>query len=188
MRRIVLATGVSLGPHSRTCLGCTLFARLCHQHALVRWIRRRKRHVFASGPAIQIGDQTAFAFYLDHGDGERGVGFGTTAGTQVAFFDQSNSGPYPVSTFPPGSCPYVTATSTVAAGPEPATWAMTLVDRAFEGGVARYRRRCRLHPTGLSGFRSRRRICRRHFRSRANHYQTFTLQAPGTHAYRAPAR
>lgn len=85
-----------------------------------------------NGSAIVAPAAASYGNYFTTGptflDGS-GVRFNTAAGTNVAFFNQSNNGLYRVNTISPGSSSYVTATSTrlAAAVPEPSTWAMLLL-------------------------------------------------------------
>jgi len=117
-----------------------------------------------SGPALSIGGQTAFAVtgitgtldgsailpaigtigaYYTTGpyflDGS-GINISNAAGLTVNFFNQSNNGLYRVNVMNQLIDGYVTATSSVAAVPEPSTWAMMIL--GFMGvGFLTYRRK-----------------------------------------------
>jgi PEP-CTERM motif len=120
-----------------------------------------------SGPALEIGGQTAFAitgitgtvngstinpaagtigdyyttgpFFLDGS----GVNFATASGLTGNIFLQSNNDLYRVNTLGPFASGYVSASSApVAAVPEPSTWAMMIL--GFVGiGFMAYRRKSR---------------------------------------------
>lgn len=69
-----------------------------------------------------------------------GLRFFTAAGNDIRFFYQDTVSQYRVNTFSPGSSSYVTAKSSIAAVPEPATWGMMLIGFGGLGAVMRRRR------------------------------------------------
>lgn len=118
-----------------------------------------------SGPALSIGGQTAFAVtgitgtlngsailpavgtigdYYTTGpyflDGS-GINISNAAGLNVNFFDQSNNGLYRVNVMNQLITGYVTATSSVAAVPEPSTWAMLILGFVGVGFMAYQRKK-----------------------------------------------
>lgn len=69
-----------------------------------------------------------------------GVNFATAAGTNVAFFNQSNNGLYRINTTNPFTSSYLNVTSSaVAAVPEAATWGMMILGFGLMGGALRQR-------------------------------------------------
>lgn len=102
-----------------------------------------------NGSAIVAPTAASYGNYFTTGpsflDGS-GVRFNTAAGTNVAFFNQSNNGRYRVNTISPGGSSFVTATSAAVAAPvpEPATWLLMFL--GFGGiGLALRRRSQAVH-------------------------------------------
>ena len=81
---------------------------------------------FTTGPSFLDGSGTSFT---------------VAGGGRVDFFNQSSNGIYRVNTFSPGSSNFVTATSlSIAAVPEPGTWALMLLGFGGIGFAMRHRR------------------------------------------------
>ena len=97
---------------------------------------------FVNGSAI-VAPTGSYGNYFTTGstflDGT-GLRFFTAAGNDIRFFYQDTVSQYRVNTFSPGSTSYVSATSSIAAVPEPATWGMMLLGFGALGAAMRRRR------------------------------------------------
>ena len=88
------------------------------------------------------GFQGSNNFYYTSGsfvDGS-GLGFTTAGGTSASLYFASSAQRYQLTTTSPFSSGYVTATSSIAAVPEPATWAMMIGGFALAGVAMRRRK------------------------------------------------